>query len=365
MSELLLPDFNDQLYVMDEYHPPLDGRRDYDGDLADFNELVCPPSQAVLDAITAAITRIQVYPEYSGLLEERAAFYAGVGKENVMVTNGSDQAIQIIGRSVLNPDKRAIVPQPTFAMLRLVAQETGAELVEPYYDVESQSYPTEEVLESITDDTGLITVCSPNNPTGTITPLEDIERIAAAAPQAIVLVDEAYYDFSKVTAIGLAEKYPNIVVTRTFSKAFGIPALRMGYMMGREDTVAEIAKLRGPYDINQIGYEAATAALSDEGIEETARYIEEVNTQSLPMLQEYLRTARVPYWDSAANFVLVQALRADGSKDAKGLVAAMDKERVRIREQRNKLPQDPEMVRISVGDAETTKRIVAALKAAR
>jgi len=356
---MILPNFNEQLQPMNEYNPPLSGRRAYSGVLLDFNELVGPPSQAVCEAMKAALVGPQVYPEYDGLLEERIAFYANVDVDNVLVTNGSDQAIQIIGRSVLNPERTAIVPQPSFAMLRLVAEETGANIIEPFYDAETKSYPTDEVLGAIDGKTGLITVCSPNNPTGTLTSLEDIESIAKAAPQAIVLVDEAYYDFAKQTAAGLIEENLNIVVTRTFSKAFGIPALRMGYMIGDKEVVAQVAKLRGPYDINQIGYSAATAALSDEGMTETTAYIDEINNRSRPVLGQYLDTAGINYWPSAANFILMEARRRTGKLDVAGVVDDLDKAGFRVRKQDK--PGIEGTIRVSLGNLATTRSFIKAL----
>ncbi len=289
------------------YNPPLAGRRGFSGVLLDFNERTLPPSPKVKKAIQdfLKINTLQVYPEYDGL-EKKLAKYVGVKTNQIMVTNGSDQAIDLIFRTFTETGDTIIIPTPSFAMFYQSAQIVGNKILKPLYTKENLSFPLKEVLGMINKSIKLIVVCNPNNPTGTLVSIEDIKKIAQKASNSILLVDEAYFEFSGVTAVSLINKYPNIIVTRTLSKAFGLPSLRVGYIMASKTYINELLKVRGPYDVNMIAYAATSAALDDlKGVQS---YINETMNQAKSLVEEFFTRNNITFYQSAANFLLYRPI---------------------------------------------------------
>lgn len=291
---------------MEAYNPPLSGRRKYDGILLDFNERTLSPSPKVQKVIQDLLksNKLQVYPEY-GELESKLAQYVGVDTNQILVTNGSDQGIDLIFRTFTEAGDTVIIPTPSFAMFYQSAQIVGNKILRPLYKKGDLSFPLEELLGVINKSVKLIVVCNPNNPTGTPVLITDIEKIAKRAPTAIIFVDEAYFEFSGITAVPLIKKYPNIIVTRTFSKAFGLPSLRVGYIVASKVYVQELLKVRGPYDVNMVAYTAALAAMDDlKGIK---KYVSEVMTQAKPMVEEFFTEKKITFYPSSANFILFKS----------------------------------------------------------
>jgi histidinol-phosphate aminotransferase len=218
-----------------------------------------------------------------------------------MVTNGTDQAIDVIFRTFSESGDRLVIPEPTFSMYAQYARVNGNRLISPLYSGEELSYPLAQVLEAA-GSAKIIVVCNPNNPTGTLVSANDIARIAARAENSMVYVDEAYFEFSGVTAVGLIEKYPNVIVSRTFSKAFGLAGLRIGYVVARREYIAEMLKVRGPYDVNRPAVLAAAAALKDS--KDTKDYAREVMREAKPLVESFFKRSGIKYYASAGNFLL-------------------------------------------------------------
>lgn len=303
MKNLALP----RIQEMKPYSAPLAGRREFSGILLDFNERTLPPSLNVQKAIQSLLktNKIQVYPEY-GNLEKRVANFVGVSTSQVMITNGSDQAIDLIFRTFTDVGNTVIVPTPSFPMFSQCAQVMGGKILKPLYKKEDLSFPLDVLLEMISDSVKLIVICNPNNPTGTLLSIENIEKIAKKASNAIILVDEAYFDYSGTTVIPLIKKYSNIVVIRTLSKAFGLPSLRVGYIVASEVYISELLKVRGPYDVNMIAYTASLAAFND--LKAIRKYSSEIMNRSKPMVEEFFRNNGITFYQSAANFLLYKPL---------------------------------------------------------
>ena len=293
----------ERIQKMKPYKPPLDGRSEYGGMLLDFNERTKPPQNRIVSALEKFVRsqKIQVYPEYFDL-GKKIADYAGVKADQVMITNGSDQGIDIIFRTFTEKGDKVIIPSPSFAMFYQCAQIGGNEIVCPLYKKDDLSFPLEEVLSLIDEKTKLIVVCNPNNPTGTAISVADIEKIAQKAKKAVIYVDEAYFEFSKITAVSLIKKYSNIIVTRTFSKAFGLASLRIGYVIARYKYIAEMLKIRGPYDVNMAAYYAAYTALEDR--KSMKRYVEDVMGKAKPLVEKFFSENAIPYFFSRSNFIL-------------------------------------------------------------
>ncbi len=300
MKNLALP----RIQKMNPYSPPLEGRANYKGLLLDFNERT-EPSMAATKALSQLIEnqKLQVYPEYTDLTDKIAA-YAGVDPNQVMFTNGTDQAIDVIFRTFIDKDELVVIPAPTFAMYDQYAQVGGNQVFEPLYSGEKLKFPLSDVLASIAKNPKLIVVCNPNSPTGTLLPIEDIKEIATRASNSIIYVDEAYFEFSKQTAVGLLAECPNVVVSRTFSKAFGLASVRLGYVMANEMYITEMLKVRGPYDINMAAYYSAMAGLDD--IPSMEWYCSEVVEQAKPFTEQFFAENDIKFYPSSGNFILFQ-----------------------------------------------------------
>jgi histidinol-phosphate aminotransferase len=286
---------------MSAYKPPLEGRNKETYTLLDFNERTIPVGQAIVDALEKFIAggRLQQYPAYGDIVS-RLADYSGVKSEQLMITNGSDQGIDLVFRSVSKPDAEAIIPGPTFAMYHQCAKVEEMKIIEPLYSNE-RGYPVREVIEAVNPKTAIIVIANPNNPCGTGVEQNAIVEIAKAAPNAAVLVDECYYEYTKETILPLLNELPNVFVTRTFSKTWGIPSLRFGYLMAAKEFISALCNVRGPYDINQLAIVAAEAAL--ENPEYTEQYVDEIMKVSKPLLEAWLTQKGISFWQSTANYI--------------------------------------------------------------
>lgn len=340
---------------MKPYKPPLDGRSAYNGMLLDFNERTKPPQNKVVLALQKFISsqKLQVYPEYFDL-EKKLADYAGVKANQVMITNGSDQGIDIIFRTFTEKGDKVIIPSPSFAMFFQCAQIVGNEIVCPLYKKDDLMFPLKEVLDLIDERTKLIVVCNPNNPTGTAVSIADIEKIARKAKRAIVYIDEAYFEFSKITAISLVKKYPNIIITRTFSKAFGLASFRIGYCLAKAEYIAEMLKIRGPYDVNMAAYYAAYAALEDRKSME--RYVKDVMNKAKSLVERFFAENAIPYFSSRSNFIL---FRPDNPENVMRLLAESG---ALVRPQNKQNIENT--LRVSIGATSQMKKFIGIYKTA-
>ncbi len=343
-----------RILKMGHYKPPLEGRAAKDYLLLDFNERTTGASPKVKKALKEFIDsdRLQVYPEY-GDLESKIAEYAGVKPGEAMVTNGGDQGIDIISRAYLDEGDKVIIPFPAFAMHYQSAGIQGAEILEPRYK-ERGELPLEEILDLLGDEkVKLIILCNPNNPLGSVIPIEDVERILEKAKEkdVAVLHDEAYFEFSKITCKDLIEKYDNLYIIRTFAKAFALVATRAGYVISQEKNIRELSKIRGPYDVNMFAKIAILTALSD--IKYMEDYVKEIMEKSKPKLEQFLKERNIFFYPSKANFLLLRVANPqkiiDGLK-SKGIL---------VRPKTG--PDGKDAVRISIGTLKDTERLIGAL----
>lgn len=286
---------------MAAYLPPLDGRDPKSHSLLDFNERTVPVSGAIEQALVDYIQqgRLQMYPAYGDVVEQIAA-YAGVEAAQLMITNGSDQGIDLVFRAACSPGDEVIIPKPSFAMYFQCAHIENTQIISPFYD-EQSGYPEKAVFDAISDKTRVIVISNPNNPCGTLTPESTILRIAQAAPHAAILVDECYFEYCGLTVKNALNSHPNIIVARTFSKTWGIPSLRLGYLMSCAENIQSLLRVRGPYDINQLAVVAIEAALQNQA--SIKQYIDEVMAEAKPLFEAFLRQSNVRFWASSANFI--------------------------------------------------------------
>jgi histidinol-phosphate aminotransferase len=343
--------FRDNIRKMQPYKPPLEGRSKGIYLLLDFNERTTEPSPRVKEALKKFIDsgRLQVYPEY-GDLEEKIAQYAGVDGVEVMVTNGGDQGIDIICRAHLSEGDKAIVPQPSFAMHFQSAEIQGAEILEPSYSQDG-SFPLKEILDLVAKENNIrvVILCNPNNPLGVAIPLKDVEKILQRAQEKGIAVmhDEAYFEFSGITAKDLIKKYDNLYIIRTFSKAFGLVSTRVGYVISSQHNLKELLKIRGPYDVNMFAKTAVLAALEDIGYMKD--YVKEVMHGSKSVLEKFLREKGMRFFPSAANFLFLEV-------NDSSLFEGLKKKGILVRPKTG--AGGKQGVRISIGTLEQTKRFI-------
>jgi histidinol-phosphate aminotransferase len=335
---------------MAPYVPPTAGRQ---GKLRlDFNENTVGCSPRVVEFLKQRLSREQlaVYPEYEEALRVLAAHF-GVAPGQMLLTNGTDEAIQLVVHTYVEDGDEVLLLQPSYAMYRFYAEAAGARLREIPYRSGDLSFPLEEVLEALDEETRAVLIANPNNPTGTGVTLEGIRRILIKAPWAAVLIDEAYYEFSGVTALGLLAEAPNLFVSRTFSKVYGLAGLRAGCIFSQEPNIAVLRKGQSPYSVNVVAALAACEAVKDQ--EYVRSYVEEA-LAARNLLCEGLERLGIRYFPSQANFVLFEA----------GPRAVEIRDRLRERDVlvRDRSYELPGCVRVTVGTREQVQRFLAALE---
>jgi histidinol-phosphate aminotransferase len=335
--------------AMPEYHPPLAGR---DALRLDFNENTLAASPKVIARLRQVTAEgLTKYPEREGA-ERIAAAHFGLQAEQVLLTNGVDEAIHLVCAAFLEEDDEALICTPTFFMYEVSIGMMTQHLLRVQSDA-SLEFPYERFLQGITPRTKLIMVASPNNPTGAVVGREQLLAICAAAPQAALMVDEAYYHFHGETVLGDVGRVPNLMVARTFSKAYGLANLRIGMLAGAADLIKFVRKVSSPYNVNGVALDCLPVALADDAYVQW--YAGQVNTGRARMM-EGLRSLGVDFFPSHANFVLMKI----GAKHAE-LVKTMRARGVLLRD-RSTDPGCDGYVRITVGVEEHVTRGLAALR---
>jgi histidinol-phosphate aminotransferase len=343
-----LPQPRASVLAMPEYHPPLAGR---DALRLDFNENTFAPSPRVLERLHALTAEaLTTYPERQPV-ERIVARHLGLETDQVILTNGVDEAIHLIAVAFLDPGDEALIWTPGFFMYDVSIALMSPGGIRKVQAGKSLAFDLPRFLAAITNKTRLIIVASPNNPTGAVVPREHLLRIAAAAPHAVLMVDEAYFHFHGETTLPDVATVPNLLVTRTFSKAYGLANLRVGMVAGQARLIGFLRKVSSPYNVNGVALAVLPDALADEDY--LAWYVEQIRI-GRERIMAGLDALNVPYFPSEANFVLMNI----GPKH-KELVAAMRSRGVLLRD-RSTDPGCDGFVRITVGvDAQVTTGLAA------
>ncbi len=280
----------------------------------DGNEGVAPPAALLDIAHELGPEVLRRYPS-KGELEAQLAAEFGVDAAQVLVTAGGDDALDRACRAVLEPGRELVLPVPTFEMLERYPRLVGATTVPVPWDV--PAFPIAGVLDALRDATGAIAIVSPNNPTGAVATTADLEALSAAAPHVLLLVDLAYVEFADVDLTAAALRLPNAVVVRTFSKAWGLAGLRVGYAIGPPRIIDWLRAVGGPYPTSGLSLAIASRRLST-GAADMRAFIERVRVERAALSSLLIECGAAPV-PSQANFVLgrfgdarlVQAALAD------------------------------------------------------
>jgi histidinol-phosphate aminotransferase len=333
------------------YHPPLVWR---EGLRLDFNENVAGCSPRVLARLRELTANdIACYREREPM-EAAVAAHLGIHSGEVLLTNGMDEAIHLLCETFLDPGDDALLVVPTFVTYELSAQSTGARIVKVPAEKDFR-FPLSGLREQINSRTRLIAIANPNNPTGVAAEAEDLLEIAHRAPNAAVLVDEAYFDFYGKTLLGewRAGELPNLFVARTFSKAYGMAGLRAGVLAGDAANIAMVRRVACPFNMNVAALACLPAAMADSDY--VRQYVDQVR-QGRDELQLEFDRWNILCWPSQASFVLAR-------------IGPLHAEFVNGMEARGVLVHDRSFdrgcdgcVRISIGKMEHTARMLKALR---
>ena len=328
-----------RVQAMKEYHPPLGCR---DTLRLDFNEntLACSPKvrEALARVSTGDLTR---YPERAPV-EALVAASLGLEAEQVALTNGVDEAIHVLFETFLEEGDELLLPVPTYTMYEVYVSATDARMV-PILADEDLLFPHERLLAAITPKTKIIAIANPNSPSGSVATRAQLLEIAARAPHAVLLVDEAYFHFHGETVIDLIGTIPNLLVARTFSKAYGLAGLRIGLLAGPVEMMRWIKRVLSPYSVNSLALACLPPALEDTTYLDW--YVAEVQA-ARSEFEAVLDAEKIRRWPSRANFVLV-----DIGARHNDFVRSMSAAGVLVRD-RSADPGCDGRVRITIGTSE-------------
>jgi histidinol-phosphate aminotransferase len=317
----------------------------------DFNENTVGCSPAVLRALSRMTAeQMAMYPEYQATTRRLARFFR-VRPEELHLTNGIDDALHLIADTFIEPGDAVLVAEPTFDMYRFFAQLAGARVIASRYD-EEMRFPVDDIIRELRGSPRVLYIANPNNPTSSLVQPADLRRILRAASKTLVVVDEAYWDFSGMTVLPWIRQYPTLMVARTFSKSAGLAGLRLGCLFARQEILSVMRRACTPYPVNTAALVAAEAAIRDTRFGRA--YTKEV-LKSRDLLEKGLVRLGARVFPSSANFVL-----ADFGPKASRMVRALEKKGILVRERKD-FPRKG-FVRISAGTRADTRRVLQAIE---
>ena len=334
---------------MRAYHPPLEGRG---GKLRlDFNENTVGCSPAVRQALRRMTSEAaSMYPEQE-TVRRKLAQHFGVAADQLLLTNGTDDALHLVTDTFVDRGDEVLVVEPTFAMYRFYSELAGARVTALRYD-DAMRFPLNGALAALRRGPRVFFLANPNNPTGSVLRERELRLLLRAAPKTLVVIDEAYFEYCKISTIRWIRER-NLVVTRTFSKAAGMAGLRLGCVFTCRENAAAMRKAASPYPVNVAALTAAVACASDRAY--MRRTVSEFR-RSRVMLVEGLRKLGVEQFPSAANFVLTFV-----GERAKSVVEALRERGILVRDRSSDFGGRG-YVRITIGTVAQTRRVLRALR---
>jgi histidinol-phosphate aminotransferase len=336
------------------YHSPILSR---EGLSLDLNESMAGCSPRVVARLHSLSAKdVSLYPQREAG-EKLVASFLGIAPEQVLVTNGMDEALALIFTAYLDEGDELLFADPTFVMYPMLGASVGAKVVR-VQSREDLTLPVHDLLARISPRTRVVAIANPNNPTGLAASRADLLKIVEAAPYAAVLIDEAYFEFCASTLncrtlIPDLVRYPNLFVARTFSKAYGLAGLRLGVLTGAAEQIDYLRRLCLPFNVNSVALACLGEALADRSF--VSEHVAQIK-RGREQLAQLLNDLGLPFWPSQTNFVLVCVGHA-----AKVFVEAMKRRSILVRDF-SASPGCEGCVRITVG---TPKQMEEALPAIR
>jgi histidinol-phosphate aminotransferase len=322
------------------------------------NENPLGPSPLAVKAVVEAAQGMHVYPDASGrAVREALSAHVGVPSGQIVLGNGSDEVLNVLGQVFLDgPGHRAVMGWPSFLRYPATAELADSQCVRVPLDAEWR-HDIGAMIEAVDEQTRLVFVANPNNPTGTLVPGREIERLLTALPSgALMVLDEAYYEFACDV-----EGYPDsvawvregrpVVVVRTFSKSYGLAGIRVGYAFAPLEVVDAYNRVREPFDVNSLAQAAAIAALKDE---DHLRRTLEVNREGMRRIVARMEELGRACVESHANFVCIEV------GDGKAVAEALLHQGVIVRS--GHVFDMPRHIRVTIGNGEQVERFLTAFE---
>jgi histidinol-phosphate aminotransferase len=317
----------------------------------DFNENTAGCSPAVRRALAKLTAKqIAMYPEYQAPTQ-RLARYFRVRPEELLLTNGGDDALRVFFDTFVEAHSSILICEPTFPMYRYYAEIYGARISVLRYGRQME-FPLKDALAAVRKKPRVLFIANPNNPTGTLLPPDAIRTILNAATHTAVVIDEAYAEFSGETVVPWIRKYPQLFVARTFSKVAGLAALRLGAVIAREDSLSLVRRAMPPFPVNLAALVAAEAAVKDRPT--MLGYVREVK-RVRAWFASGLRKLAVKIFPSAGNFLL-----ANFGPTGPALFRKLEKQGILLRERSKDI--GPGFVRITIGTSSEMQRLLKAIR---
>jgi histidinol-phosphate aminotransferase len=331
------------------YEAPAEGRSDKLR--LDFNENTSGCSPAVRRALARLTTKqLAMYPEYEAPTR-RIARYFGVHPEELLLTNGGDDALRVFFDTFVESGTSILICEPTFPMYRYYAEIYAARISVLRYGSEME-FPLEGVIAALRKKPRVLFIANPNNPTGTLLQKEELLRILKAATNTAVVMDEAYGEFSGFSAMPWIRKYPHLFVAKTFSKVAGLASLRLGAVIAREDSLALVRRAMPPFAVNLAALVAAEAAIADRATMRS--YVNEV-LRLRGSLAADLNKLGVKTYPSAGNFLL-----ANFGPNGPALFYKLERQGILLRERSKDI--GPGFVRITIGTQSEMQRLLETIR---
>ncbi len=331
------------------YEPPGEGRANKVR--LDFNENTAGCSRAVTRALAKLSTQqLSMYPEYDRPTR-RLARYFGVRTEELLLTNGGDDALRVFFDAFVDSGSSILICEPTFPMYRYYGEIAAARIDALRYGAEME-FPLEGVVAALASKPRVLFVANPNNPTGTLLELDAIEALAQAATHTVIVIDEAYAEFSGITVVPWIRKYPHLFVARTFSKTAGLAGLRLGAVIGHAESLALLRRAISPFPVNVAALVAAEAAVNDR--QTMRRYVADV-VRLRAWLEDQLKRLGVRTYASAGNFLL-----ANFGPDGPELFRKLESQGILLRERSKDMGEG--FVRITIGTKSEMERLMKQIK---
>jgi len=332
------------------YEPPGEGRADKLR--LDFNENTAGCSPKVQRALAKLTPKfLSMYPEYDRAAR-RLARHFRVAPEELLLTNGGDDALRLFFDAFVDAGTTALISEPTFPMYRYWGEVAGAKIEVHRYGV-SMEYPLDAVLQALARRPRVLFVCNPNNPTGTLLQKYTIEKILNAATHTAVVLDEAYAEFSGLTVIPWVNQYPHLFVARTFSKAAGLAGLRLGAVIACAESLAILRRATAPFPVNVAALAAAEAAVGDP--KTMKLYVRNIR-RTRAWFEKELHKLGVKTFPSAGNFLLSD-FGSGGSEMCAWLQAT---EGILLRDRAKDI--GPGFIRVSIGTQKEMERLLKLIK---
>ena len=320
------------------------------------NENPLGASEKVKASLQVVLGELSRYPDGSAyLLKQALGDHLGVAENRITIGNGSNDLLELVARVFLRPGDEAIVSRHAFVVYPLVTKAVGAELIT--VPARNWGHDLKAMAAAVTERTRMLFIANPNNPTGTWIAEQELLELLERLPESVLVVlDEAYFEYVQRTdypnGLTLADRYPNLVITRTFSKVYGLASLRVGYAVSHPDIADLMNRIRQPFNVNAMSLAAAEAALSDQ---DYVRRSVDVNNSGMGQLVDGLNQLGLNHIPSVGNFITVGL---DG--DAMPVYDALLREGVIVRP--IGVYEMPNHLRVTVGLEEENRRFLDSLQ---